>query len=475
MAAVVAASTDFEEANLGDTRDGCRGGSGDAGGDIVSGGEDIVRTGDGAWRIPLPPPDASAVTSVAAGGAIGDNVIVDRLIPFPPTRRRSEPEANARGEGGGGGREDDEGGEDEEEARRRLAGAGSSDGFPGDMLSAGDRVREGGGCGGVAGSAPFHGEETNRGLTERRVAGDSGQLGLARIPGARFSLRKAAAGGIFARATVATEALAGAAAGVGVGVEAGPPTGVSSRPIWWLRSQKSFPSSFPPPWFSSSSESSNSSVPKLPVSIEVRDREALRETRLGGVVTAVIASAASAAAQRWDEAPAENPAKTGRFSEPQTESVASSDRGSAHDDVVLLAPNSGETAAGQVLPSVAVFPLLTMRGIRVKAWAWPLGLAWRWVSSRPLWARPAATSAATAGAFSAPVTVAAPDIAVAAAAAAVTPTAADATPGERLSLGPSPAPAPLPLPPLPPPQADEKPIPSVSERAKSSSSMPEEQ
>lgn len=427
MAAVAAATMGFEGANLGDTSDGCRGGSGDAGGDIVSGGEDIVRAGDGAWRIPLPPPDASAVASVAAGGAIGDNVMVDRLIPFPPTRRRSEPEANARGGEGGGRREAEEGGEDEEEARKRLAGAGSSDFFPGDMLSAGDRVREGGGCGGVAGSDPFHGDETNRGLTERRVAGDSGQLGLTRIPGARFSLRKAAAGAISALATVAAEALPAVAAGVGAG--AVPPVGVSSRPIWWLRSQKSFASSVPPPLFSSSSESSNSSVSMLPVSIEVRDRDALRDTRLGGVGTAVIASAASAA-ERWEEAPAGNSATTGRFSEPQTESVASSDRGSAPDDVVLLALNSGETVVGQLLPSVAVFPLLTVRGIRAKSWVWPLGLAWRWVSSRPLWARSAATPAAPAGAFSAPVTVATPDMADAAV-AADTPTAADAAPGER--------------------------------------------
>lgn len=101
MAAVaVEAPAGSEEAGFDDTI-GVRGGVGGAGSDGIVGEEDdIVRVGEGAWRPPLPPPHARLVASVAGDATFGDNVMVDRLIPFPLTRRHSEPEVNSRGERG---------------------------------------------------------------------------------------------------------------------------------------------------------------------------------------------------------------------------------------------------------------------------------------------------------------------------------------------------------------------------------------
>ena len=361
-----------------------------------------------------------------------------------------------------------------------MAGAASLDALLGEMLSAGDKVREGGGCGGVAGSALFQGEPTNRGLTGRRVAGDSGQLDLTLTPGARFSLREAALGAIAARAiaaadaTVATEALPAATAGVGVGLGTGPPAGVSSCPIWWLRSQKSFSSPLLSPSSSSSSASSKPSVPMLPVSMEVRDRDGFREACLEGVVTTAIATAfaAAAAVERWEAVPTGNSATTGILSDPHTESATTCVTGSPPGDFAILALNSGETAVGQVPAPGTVFPLVVAGGIRARAWAWSLGLAWPCVGPRPFWVRRTATSVAVMDAFASPGGVTA--AAVAAAIAAATPMVGSAASGELESFGPTP-PAPLLLPRSPAPQSYENPTLSVSERERSSSSIPDEQ
>lgn len=307
MVGVAAICPGLDVPDPGDIKGGNRGGSGDGicdgscvvGGDIAV--DDNVGDGEGTLRTlharafdTVGAVGAKCVVSV--GGTNGDKVFFDRLIPFPPIGRREEADANARGDGGGGA---GEAGDEQDDVRRRLVEGDAGTSLPGDWDRAGDKFRVGGRRGGVPAQAVApHGDATSRGLTERRVMGEPGESCFERTRESRLTFRKAAAtaGATVVVAACAVETVA-AASGVGSGVDAGakadPSTGdMSCSSIGRLGSQSPSPS----PSFSSlsSSELPQSSVLKLPVSMEVRDSDGHRETRLGATFAPVIGVTAAA-------------------------------------------------------------------------------------------------------------------------------------------------------------------------------------